>query len=323
MPTDPRDPRDAERREAAAASAAAAFAEARAEALGNVQRVRARVVRRVGAVRRDLAKIAEARALASHAAWIVGEVARVPRGATKLDYVDWSSGEAVPKSIPLDPARSAREQLDDVFREAKRLRDGEPVAEARLARTERAALALDAAIGALGAAADAAALEAAWDALHAVLRRESPEDARALKKPAAPGTKRKPDAPRPPYRAFGATGGRVLVGRGAEHNDELTFQVSKPWHLWLHARGVPGAHVIVPLGRDQSCPGELLVDAAHLAAHFSDARDEPVVEVTYVPRKYVRKPRRSLPGAVSFDREKVLVLRVEEARKARLLAAEE
>ncbi len=302
-----------------ALSAEEAFAAVRLELARAVRRARERAARRAEAIRRDLAKISEARALASHASWIVGEVARVPRGAKELSYVDWSSGEAVTRVIPLDPARTARDQIDDVFRKAKRLRDGEPVASARLARTERALGALDVGLAAVEAAADAAALDEAL----ARLKREAPEDARALKKPPPPGAKRKPDAPRPPYRAFGATGGRVLVGRGAEHNDALTFHVAKPYHLWLHARGVPGAHVVVPLGRDQSCPAELLVDAAHLAVHFSDARDESIVEVSYVPRKYVRKPRRAAPGAVSIDREKVLVLRVEEPRRARLLAAEE
>jgi predicted ribosome quality control (RQC) complex YloA/Tae2 family protein len=62
-----------------------------------------------------------------------------------------------------------------------------------------------------------------------------------------------------------------------------------------------------------------LVDAAHLAVHFSDARGEAVVEVQYTPRKWVRKPKGSAPGAVAIDREKVLVLRVEPARLERLL----
>jgi predicted ribosome quality control (RQC) complex YloA/Tae2 family protein len=66
----------------------------------------------------------------------------------------------------------------------------------------------------------------------------------------------------------------------------------------------------------------VLVDAAHLAAHFSDAKDEGVVEVQYTPRKYVRKPRGSAPGAVVVEREKVIVLRRDEETLRRLLAGE-
>jgi predicted ribosome quality control (RQC) complex YloA/Tae2 family protein len=116
-----------------------------------------------------------------------------------------------------------------------------------------------------------------------------------------------------------------LVGRGAAHNDQLTLHVARPRDLWLHAREWSGAHVVVPLGRGESCPPEVLVDAAHLAAHFSDfsgAREEAVVEITYGLRKHVRKPRGSAPGAVVLDREKVLVLRRQDTVTERLLAAE-
>jgi predicted ribosome quality control (RQC) complex YloA/Tae2 family protein len=78
----------------------------------------------------------------------------------------------------------------------------------------------------------------------------------------------------------------------------------------------------VPLDRSSTCPSEVLVDAAHLAAHFSEARDEAVVEVQYTPRRYLRKPKGSAPGLVVVDREKVLVLRREEGRLRALLERE-
>jgi predicted ribosome quality control (RQC) complex YloA/Tae2 family protein len=79
----------------------------------------------------------------------------------------------------------------------------------------------------------------------------------------------------------------------------------------------------VPLEKGTSCPPDVLVDAATLAAHFSDARDEAVCDVSYVERRYVRKPRGSAPGAVTYDHEKVLALRVEPERLARLLGSRE
>lgn len=285
-------------------------------ALTALRRADKRVGRREDAIRKDLTRISDARALASQASWIVAEAKKVPRGATRMTYIDYSAGEPAERSLELDPARTAREQLDDIFRHARRLREGEAVARARLAETLSVRRAIADATSAVTTADTGEALTLAiTDAIRA-----APHDVR---KPQVPGARRMQDVARPPFRAFAGDGGRVLVGRGAAHNDELTFHVAKPYHLWLHARGVPGAHVVVPLRRDKSCPAELLIDAAHLAAHFSDARGEPVVEITYVPRKYVRKPRRSAPGAVVVDREKVLTLRMEEARLARLLKAEE
>ncbi|MEJ7730537.1 MAG: hypothetical protein WKG00_15115 [Polyangiaceae bacterium] len=49
-----------------------------------------------------------------------------------------------------------------------------------------------------------------------------------------------------PYRTIRLDGWEVLVGRGDEDNDYLTFQVGEPHDLWLHvAGGTPGSHVVV------------------------------------------------------------------------------
>jgi len=114
----------------------------------------------------------------------------------------------------------------------------------------------------------------------------------------------------------------VLVGRGAADNDRLTLRVARPHDLWLHARGVTGAHVVVPLTKGKSCSPETLVDAATLAAHFSDLRGEPVVDVIYTPRRFVRKRKGSAIGSVTLEREKVIAVRVEPARLERLLQNE-
>jgi predicted ribosome quality control (RQC) complex YloA/Tae2 family protein len=92
--------------------------------------------------------------------------------------------------------------------------------------------------------------------------------------------------------------------------------------LWLHALGQAGAHVVVRLG-GRPVDQESLLDAAHLAAHFSDARGEPQAEVACTAAKHVRKGRGSAPGAVTYSQERVLQLRLEPARVARLLADEE
>ena len=117
------------------------------------------------------------------------------------------------------------------------------------------------------------------------------------------------------------SGQPILVGRGGKDNDALTTRHARPHDLWMHAKGVPGAHVVVPLDKGTTCHAELLVDAATLAAYHSDARGESVCDVSYVERRYVRKPRGSAPGAVTYEREKVIAVRREEARLARLLAA--
>jgi predicted ribosome quality control (RQC) complex YloA/Tae2 family protein len=289
-------------------------------------RAKARLERRVEAVGGDLVAIDRASAVAAQAAAFVAAAARAPRGARSLTVDDWSSGEPRPISIPLDPARTAREQLDAMFRRARRLRLGRAVAERRLAEAEAAratvaALAVE--LSALSAA-DAPEAVAALDAIAARARAAAPRDVSIPTAPAATTGRAPRPAPRLPYRTFLARGGaRILVGRGGADNDALTLHVARPNDLWLHAKGRVGAHVIVPLEKGRDCPAELLVDAAHLAAHFSDARDEGVVEVQHTPRRLLRKPKGAAAGFVLTPREKVIVLRVDRARVEALLASEQ
>lgn len=37
----------------------------------------------------------------------------------------------------------------------------------------------------------------------------------------------------------------MLVGRNNKQNDELTNRVAKAGDVWMHARGFPGAHVLL------------------------------------------------------------------------------
>jgi predicted ribosome quality control (RQC) complex YloA/Tae2 family protein len=262
----------------------------------------ARIDRRLGALALDLEKVADAAARAETARLFVAEAARAPRGADRLIVKDWSTGRET--TIELDRSKDARTQLEAIFKRARRLRNGASFTHERLhdARAARAAL--------VDLLERLEVPETDPTVIAALAQKAAPRDVRlGLPKAASDGA-RQADGPRPPYRIFvGRSGGRILVGRGALHNDELTVRVAKPHDLWLHARNFTGAHVVVPLPRGASCPADLLVDAAHLAAHFSSAREEATVEIEYTPRRYVRKPRRSPPGAVLVTREKVMILR--------------
>lgn len=298
----------------------------RADLLRMLDKARVRIERRRTAVRDDLSKIAQADGIAAQAQWLVGEAARAPRGATKLVVTDWSSGEAVTVEVPLDPSKSARVQVEAMFKRAKRLKLGGKIAEERLAQADAQGEALALAMQSVREASSLAAMDAA--AREA--KKRAPRDVMLAN--GAPGagvttaaTKgAKAGGRRVPFRAFVARSGRkVLVGKGAADNDALTLKIAKPHDLWLHAKDRTGAHVIVPLDKGQTCPAEDLIDAAHLAAHFSDARDEKAVDVQYTPRRYLRKPKGSAPGAVVVDREKVLPLRFDAALLRALLEREE
>lgn len=100
------------------------------------------------------------------------------------------------------------------------------------------------------------------------------------------------------YRS--SDGYEILVGRSASENDLLTFRLGRPHDLWLHAADYPGAHVLVRNPTRGEIPHRTLVEAAQLAAAFSQARNDRKVAVNYVWRKFVAKPRNAPPGTVTL-----------------------
>lgn len=122
-----------------------------------------------------------------------------------------------------------------------------------------------------------------------------------------------------PYTAFRSSGGlEIRVGRGARHNDDLTFRASAPNDIWLHARHAAGAHVILRWQGEGSPPGRDLEEAAVLAALNSKARTSSSVPVDWTLRKYVRKPRGAAPGSVLPDRVKTVFVEPDEGLPDRL-----
>lgn len=138
--------------------------------------------------------------------------------------------------------------------------------------------------------------------------------------PAAPARQRRgPQGPSAPYRSFSSSGGlEIRVGRGARHNDDLTFRHSAPNDVWLHARHAAGAHVILRWSGGGAPPARDLEEAAVLAALYSKARTSGTVPVDWTLRKYVRKPRGSAPGSVVPDRVQTVFVVPDPELEARL-----
>jgi predicted ribosome quality control (RQC) complex YloA/Tae2 family protein len=101
------------------------------------------------------------------------------------------------------------------------------------------------------------------------------------------------------YRS--SDGYEILVGRAARDNDELTFRTARPYDLWLHAADYPGSHVVVRNPTRKEIPHRTIIEAAELAANFSQANTNAKVDVHYTQRKFLSKPKNSAPGLVRMS----------------------
>jgi predicted ribosome quality control (RQC) complex YloA/Tae2 family protein len=225
---------------------------------------------------------------------------RLRRGAAEATLTAYTETGVEEVKVKLDPKRTPKEEVDWRFHQYKRLLRGVEQARRREAELAREVAQAHAALEQLERM-DEAALLAQAEVLHVPAGEAGPPEGR-------------------PYKEYvGHAGQRIWVGRGSEDNDTLTFKVARPYHLWLHARGLPGSHVVVPLEKGMEVSQEVLLDAAHQALHHSGAKGEPRGEVSYVPVKFIRKVKGGAPGQVLYSREKTFLVRMEPERLERLL----
>lgn len=229
----------------------------------------------------------------------------VPAGASRV-ILEGFDGVSV--ELTLDPALPVHRNADRIYQRAGRIERALDQLPGRIDAAERAVRAAQAIVLAVrsGASPPAALEHVLPDALQPRGPDAGGGGARSGQGPKPRSGRGAPDgaegAPLP-YRRFRTSGGiEVRVGKGARHNDALTFRHAAPDDVWMHVREAPGAHVILRWNRAQDPPARDLEEAAALAALHSDARHAGLVPVDWTRRKHVRKPRKSAPGAVIPDR---------------------
>lgn len=110
-----------------------------------------------------------------------------------------------------------------------------------------------------------------------------------------------------PLRLVSKDGFVIFVGRNSRQNDLVTFKHANPQDLWLHARDVPGSHVIIR-NDGRQIPDTLIEQAAALAAYYSSRQEESNVIVDMTRVKYVRKIKNAAPGMVTYRNETTLTV---------------
>jgi predicted ribosome quality control (RQC) complex YloA/Tae2 family protein len=253
-----------------------------------------------------------------------------PRGTTEVTLPDYANGPEATISIPLDPALGAAANAERLFKSARRGRRGAIRVAARMAETEKELGQVHAWSQRVAEARNLDDLEIVQKEMEGVPHLLGPQDRESLgegKRPrqsgGGPGAARQRDrgADRQLRRFVSSEGFTILVGRDTEGNDYLTQQVARPHDLWLHVQGHSGSHVVVQVpNRSASIPRPTLIQAAQLAAYYSQARDAGKVAVDYTLRKYVRKPRKAKPGLVTITQEKTIIV-VPDKSLVRKLAA--
>ena len=249
-----------------------------------------------------------------------GALGRLRRGMRSIELENWFDPALPQVTIELDPALTPLENIEKLFRKARKAKRAIPFLERRAAelagRRDAIARALDGVEAAVGIE-DLARIE-----------KDLAGAGVSVARPAAGASKgaprRAPAAPRrsPARRFISGEGFEILVGRTARDNDELTLRMGRGNDLFLHVSGSPGAHVIVRSVPGKTFPLETILDAAQLALHYTlperSRQAGARAEVDYTPVKHVRKPRGAKPGLVLLATHKTVRVRLDPARVERL-----
>lgn len=96
-------------------------------------------------------------------------------------------------------------------------------------------------------------------------------------------------------------GHSIWVGDRRTTNDRLTFRLARPWDLWFHVQGLPGAHVVLRRERKDPVPDEAVLDyCARLAVTYSP-KAGPKAEVDWTEVKHVRHHPNGKPGQALYE----------------------
>ncbi len=220
-------------------------------------------------------------------------LASLGSGIARSDRVTATDYLATPPAaitVPVQPGRSFQEEAKRYFHRARKAERGQELAARRRFETE-ADLAEVAQLERDLAEADEITQEAIADRLDQL--ETTPAEQRH-------GTrKQQPEGPTPP-KAYKINGHTILVGTSRASNDWLTFRRARPWDLWLHVQGLPGAHVVIPRDRKDPLPdAETLDFAASLAVSHSPKADHQA-EVDWTEVKYVRRHPNGRPGQALY-----------------------
>ena len=102
---------------------------------------------------------------------------------------------------------------------------------------------------------------------------------------------------------------RIFFGRNNIENDHLTFKVADKNDIWLHAKNIPGSHVII---KCDNLTEEILTKGAEIAAFYSKGFVGDKISIDYTQKRYINKPKGAKPGFVTYVNEKnILIIKPE------------
>lgn len=266
----------------------------------------ARLRRKIAAQEQELAESKNRDKWRVYGELITANLYRMERGMSRLTAQNYYDPDCADVDIPLDVRLSPQENAAKYFKKYTKAKTAEKYITAQLEKARVELTYLESVLQELTLAES----EQDFNDIRAELTDGGYLRAKGRKQPQRPS---KP-------REFRSTAGlRILVGRNNRQNDRLTAKDAEKWDIWIHTQRIHGSHVILCTGGAQPDEQSLL-EAASLAAYFSQAQNSTKVPVDFTQVKYVKKPAGSPPGFVNYTNYKTILADPSEELVKRLAA---
>ena len=226
----------------------------------------------------------------------------VPRGVEKVRLPNFYDSEGGTMEIALDIALTPAQNAQKYFKKYRKARSAQDLAQEQIKKTQNELHLLEQALFELG--------ECETEADMSDVRRML-EEAGIVRVTAARKKQKAPESQ--PMRFVSPDGIEILVGKNSAQNDRITG-AAKGDETWLHAKDIPGSHVII---KSASVPEETLRTALRLAAWYSKGRGDNVT-VDYTLRKFVKKPGGAPAGFVTYGHQKTAAVSTTEGEINRI-----
>ena len=227
----------------------------------------------------------------------------VPRGAESVELPNFYDPQGGTMEIALDVALNPAQNAQKYFKRYRKARVAQDLAKEQKEKTLKEIELLEQALF------DLEESETEQDMADV---RKALEEGGIVKPAAGKGAKKKPKQPdSAPLRFEAPDGTEIIVGKNSAQNDRVTG-AARGNDTWLHAKDMPGSHVIVKA--EHPAP-ETLGMALRLAAWYSKGKGA-AVPVDYTLRKYVKKPGGSPAGFVIYTNQKTVMVSTTEGEIA-------
>ncbi len=292
-----------------------------------LKKQRASLERRERSLERDAKATDESAVFERHGELLKGHLKEIQPRANSIDVQDFETSETI--TIPLDPKLNGGDNLDLLFRRARKaMKKGVRAAQDLGALQERlqGLGELDEALASIEESDERALLEfSERSEVAKLLDRFGPKTPLPSAAPTKPkkvwkiGKRELPTRLVP--KRYRSTGGlEIWVGKNDEGNDVLTTRLARGRDLFFHLEGSPGSHVILRVEKGEP-PQEALLEAAELAVQFSKQKNASRAPVHVAECKDITKPKGAKHGLVHVHRGRTVQLRRDPARLARVTEA--